>query len=255
MLAITAGLVATARQHAFRPASQIGSVDPPARQHDSDTGGAVSLLGVRLVPWTEEQTVEHVIGRLSSLEPERGGWIVTANVDILRQLVTDYDARCAVAGATLGVADGMPLVWAGKLQTTPLPERVTGASLLNSLSRAASKANCAIYLLGGETGVAEEAGRQLADRYPGLRVAGWSPPFGLEATVKGLDQIRARLRAAEPAIVFCGFGFPKQERLIGNLIFRMPGSSDAAARSTSPPVGSVAPPSGCSKRDWNGCIA
>jgi N-acetylglucosaminyldiphosphoundecaprenol N-acetyl-beta-D-mannosaminyltransferase len=221
-LAYAGASVRTARRHPRAAVGQIGSLGPNGQQHYGGNVGAVSLLGVRLVPWTEEQTVEHVIGRLSSREPDRGGWIVTANVDILRQLVTDCSARCAVDGATVGVADGMPLVWAGKLQATPLPERVTGASLLDSLSCAACKAGCSIYLLGGEAGVAERAGGQLADRYPGLRVTGWSPPVGLETMAKGLDQIRARLRAAEPGIVFCAFGFPKQERLIGKLIADFP---------------------------------
>jgi N-acetylglucosaminyldiphosphoundecaprenol N-acetyl-beta-D-mannosaminyltransferase len=183
----------------------------------------VNLLGVGLVAWTEERTVAHVIDRVTGDDAEdRGGWIVTVNTDILRQLVTDPEVREVVEQATLGVADGMPLVWASRLGGTPVPQRVAGASLLHTLCAAARDAGCAVYLLGGEPGVADAAGRRLADRYPALRVTGWSPPFGLEATAAGIEQIRARIRAAAPDLVFCGFGFPKQERLIAGLTADFP---------------------------------
>ena len=48
----------------------------------------------------------------------RGGWVLTPNLDILRVLARDpaYAALCSTT--TLRVADGMPLIWASRLQRT-----------------------------------------------------------------------------------------------------------------------------------------
>lgn len=182
----------------------------------------VDLFGIRFTAWTEREVVRHVIESLQQPRPRHGGWIVTPNVDILRKLVHEPAAREAVRGTTIAVPDGMPLVWASHLQHTPLPERVTGASLLGSLCAAAAEADRSVYLLGGAQGVAEEAAVRLSKEHPTLRIAGWSPPVGLESTESGIAEMRARIAALHADLVFCGFGFPKQERVIGHLVDSFP---------------------------------
>jgi N-acetylglucosaminyldiphosphoundecaprenol N-acetyl-beta-D-mannosaminyltransferase len=64
--------------------------------------------------------------------------------------------RDLVRAASLVVPDGMPLLWAAKLRGEPLPERVTGASLLFSVTSAAARDGRSIYLLGGKPGFPSE---------------------------------------------------------------------------------------------------
>ncbi len=182
----------------------------------------VDLLGVEFAPWTEEQVVAHVMRSLGDRSTVRGGWIVTPNVDILRKLVNQPALRTMVSPATVVVADGMPLVWASALQGTPLPERVTGASLLASLCAAAATERRSVFLLGGADGVADRAASRLRKQYPGLEINGWSPAFGMEATDAGMAEIKTRVASSEADLVFCGFGFPKQERIIAELGASMP---------------------------------
>ena len=135
---------------------------------------SIDLLGVRFAAWTEQRVLDEVFGALGERSGgPRGGWIVTPNVDVLRQIARSADVRALVSNADVFLADGIPLIWASRVQGTPLPER-----------------------------------------HPGIAVDGWSPPFGLEATPEGMVEIRARVSAAAPDLVFCGFGFPKQERVI-----------------------------------------
>ena len=90
----------------------------------------------------------------------------------------------------------MPVIWAARLSGEPLPERVTGASLIFSLSAAAAGHGRSVYLLGGEPGVPEQAAAELARRYPGLRVAGTdAPPPGFD-TAGGVAAVRAIAGAA-----------------------------------------------------------
>jgi N-acetylglucosaminyldiphosphoundecaprenol N-acetyl-beta-D-mannosaminyltransferase len=182
----------------------------------------VLLSGVPFRRWTEERTVQEI---LAASERGRGGWVLNPNVDVLRMLARDPALGALVAPASLVLADGMPLVWASRLQRCPLPERVAGSSLIWTLPEAAAEHGRSIYLLGGESGVAAQAGQVLVDRFPKLTVAGaYSPPFGAESTAAGLAEIRQRLVAARPDIVFCAFGFPKQERLIVQLRGDLPGA-------------------------------
>jgi N-acetylglucosaminyldiphosphoundecaprenol N-acetyl-beta-D-mannosaminyltransferase len=145
----------------------------------------------------------------------RGGAIVTANVDIVRAATRDSRLAELVEAAEVVVADGMPIVWAGRLAGVPIPERVTGSSLVHSLAGRAAREGRAVYLLGGEPGVPEEAAEALRERYPALRVAGThSPPFGFDSAGHGLRDVARLVAAARPDLVFVGLGFPRQERAI-----------------------------------------
>jgi N-acetylglucosaminyldiphosphoundecaprenol N-acetyl-beta-D-mannosaminyltransferase len=117
----------------------------------------------------------------------------------------------------------MPLIWASRIQRTPLAERVTGAQLIWSLSRAASDRDVPVFLLGGAAGVAERAGVAISDRYPRLKLAGTHcPPFGFEDDSDQMREIISRIEQTSPGVIFCGLGFPKQERLMAILAARFP---------------------------------
>jgi N-acetylglucosaminyldiphosphoundecaprenol N-acetyl-beta-D-mannosaminyltransferase len=182
----------------------------------------VKVAGVSFDRLTEAQVVEHITG---AARRGRGGWVVTPNIDICRLAACHPELLDLVSGASLVVADGMPLVWAAQILGTPIPERVTGASLIFSLTAAAAEHGLSIYLLGGEPGVADRAAEVLGQRYPGLAVAGTdAPPPGFDRTPEGVQPIRHRLAAARPGIVYVGLGFPKQERLIAQLAPAFPGT-------------------------------
>jgi N-acetylglucosaminyldiphosphoundecaprenol N-acetyl-beta-D-mannosaminyltransferase len=179
------------------------------------TRGRTRLAGLDFDRLTEAGTVGHIIAASHRGE---GGWVATPNVDICRQTRQDPALRRLVGNASLVVADGMPLVWAARLRGHPLPERVAGGSLIFSLSEAAARHGLSVYLLGGAPGVPQRAGEELSRRYPGLRIAGAdSPPLGFDTDPRAVEEVRDRVAAAAPDIVYVGLGFPKQERLIASL--------------------------------------
>lgn len=198
------------------------SVNQPTSNDRSAAGpGRVMLLGQSFDALTETQTVEHVIDALAR---RRGGWVVTANLDHLRRLTRQPGYRSLCAGASLVVADGMPLILASRLQGTALPERVAGSSLIGTLTAAAGNADRSVFLLGGDPGTAAAAADVLAERYSGLRVAGTlCPPRGFEHDPRQVDDICQALRDSAPDIVYVGLGSPKQEYLIEQLRHQFPG--------------------------------
>jgi len=196
-----------------------GPVPGAAASHRARPGGPggpaprrVLLAGLGFDRLTERQVVNHVLGALSR---GRGGWIATPNIDICQAAQRDPGLAELIGTASLVVPDGMPLMWAARLRGDPLPERVTGSSLIFTLSAAAARAGRSVYLLGGPPGVPELAAGRLRQRYPDLIVAGcYAPPWGFERSREGVLAVRRRLAAARPDIVFVGLGCPKQERLI-----------------------------------------
>jgi N-acetylglucosaminyldiphosphoundecaprenol N-acetyl-beta-D-mannosaminyltransferase len=181
------------------------------------------LMGTPMAVITEASAVRAII---DAAEAGRGHWTVTANVDHLRRYHRDPAEKSLIDDADLVVADGMPLIWASRLAGEPLPERVSGSSMVWSICEAASARGQSVFLLGGAPGVAERAAETLGASYPELRIAGTAcPREGFESDERELERIQRQVTAAAPQIVFVALGFPKQDLLIRRLRSALPATS------------------------------
>ena len=170
------------------------------------------LYGMTLARLGMQQTLDHLF---ASLAGGRGGWLVTANLDFLRRHVKDPQARALYDQADVTVADGMPLVWAARLQGDEVPERVAGSSMVALVAERAAAEGRSLYLLGGSPGAAEKAAGILTGNLPRLRVLGTSSPMlSAPPTAEQLAPIREELERLRPEILLVGLGSPKQEQLI-----------------------------------------
>ena len=193
--------------------------DQPAADK-SNSLTTVSLCGFDFHSINERQCVSHID---SQLQGGLGGWVVTANLDHLRRMVSDEQYASLCGGATLVVADGMPLIWASRIQGTPLPGRVAGSNLVSSLSAALALRQRSVYLLGGDPGTAEAAGDVLQQSFQGLKIAGtYCPPIGFQNDPAQMEQIQQKLIQARPDLVYVALGSPKQEQLISHLCDCLP---------------------------------
>lgn len=180
----------------------------------------VRLCGLDFSSVTQTQLIEHM---LDELRANRGGWIVTANLDILLRHTRDDRARAAYNEADLVVADGMPLVWASHVQGEPFPERVTGSGLVGALALACERAGRSILLLGGAPGSAEGAAERFRAKHPRLRIHGDSSPrcSALPTPIE-LAALEATCVESGSDIVLVGLGSPKQEFVIRHLRRTLP---------------------------------
>ncbi len=175
----------------------------------------VSLMGISFWKMTERELVEHVIAESGTPGGGRGGWIITPNLDILRLGVQQPEIRALLGRADVLVADGMPLIWASRLQGTPLPERVSGSHIMWSIPEAAAKAGRRIFLLGGAPGAADACADVLRQRFPGIHITGtYCPPFGFEKSPEEMAKMRGAIAAAPAELIFVALSFPKGEKLI-----------------------------------------
>ncbi len=122
---------------------QAGPTAPPLKQRPQQAEAAggklpvILLESTRVHAVTELQAIAYI---LDELDAGHGGWVVTPNLDHMRRFAADAEFRRVYDDASLVLADGMPLVWASRLQGTPLPQRVAGSSLVSTLSAAAAGA-------------------------------------------------------------------------------------------------------------------
>jgi N-acetylglucosaminyldiphosphoundecaprenol N-acetyl-beta-D-mannosaminyltransferase len=182
----------------------------------------VDVMSVAFDDLDEPAVVDRLAGELAA---GRGGWVVTPNLDILRQTERSRSIQELVNSADLVLADGAPIVGAARLAATgPELERLPGSDLIWSLHAAAARHGWSTMLLGGHTpDVANRAAARLHDRFPGLRrPAVHCPPFGFEDDPIELQRIETAVAVADPDVVFVGLGFPKQERLIQRLAHAFP---------------------------------
>ncbi|HSX34516.1 MAG TPA: WecB/TagA/CpsF family glycosyltransferase [Candidatus Saccharimonadales bacterium] len=141
---------------------------------------------------------------------------VTPNAQHMRLLRTDPEFQAAYGAAAVRFADGMPLVWASKLQGTPLKERIAGSDLEPALCARLQKCGGrALYIGGATQAVNDMATANRSGEFPGLEVYGVSPSmeFGSnpkeDATV--VEFINDLSVPKQPTAVFVCAGAPKSE--------------------------------------------
>jgi len=172
---------------------------------------SVAVMGLPLANVTATEAVDRIEELILS-----GGThqVATANLDFWLNSLRDVHLHRIIAGCSLVLPDGMPLVWISRLLGNPLKERVSGVDVVPMLAELSARKGYGIYLLGGREGVGERAAKRLEEMYPGVRIVGHhAPPLAdLERMDHG-DTLE-RIRAAKPDILMVAFGNPKQEKWI-----------------------------------------
>jgi N-acetylglucosaminyldiphosphoundecaprenol N-acetyl-beta-D-mannosaminyltransferase len=146
------------------------------------------------------------------VQARQGGFVVTPNVDHVCLAETHLDLRDAYQGASLSLADGMPLLWLAKLMQVPLPEKISGSDLVAPLMARAAQRGWRVYLLGGGDGIGEAAAAVLRKQNPGLLIVETaSPPLGFEKDPSQNAAVLQAIAKARPDILLVALGCPKQE--------------------------------------------
>ena len=174
------------------------------------------MMGVPFDNVSTSDTIDLIRRMVTSRRPH---YLATANVDFLVQASRDVELRRILFDAHLVLCDGTPLVWASRLLGNPLPERVAGSDLVPLLLKVAEEEGYRPFFLGSTPEALEAAAARVRQLHPQLDIAGWySPPF---CSLMEMDheEIRKRILAASPDLLFVGFGCPKQEKWI-NMHYR-----------------------------------
>ena len=163
----------------------------------------INILGVAFDALTLGEADERADALLCS---GAGGYIVTANPEIVLRCREDAAYAAAVNGAKLVLADGVGDLCAARILGTPLPGRVAGADLVPRLLARLAERGGSVFLYGARPGVAERAGESLQSACPGLRIAGTENGYISDETA-----LLEALEREKPDLLLLGLGAPRQE--------------------------------------------
>ena len=123
----------------------------------------------------------------------------------------DLQFREILNHADLVVADGMPLVWIGRLHGyEEMKRRACGPELFETFCRETGP-KYRHFFYGGPPSVAARVAQSLHERH-GIEIAGtYCPPFR-PLTETEEAEVQALIAAAAPDILWVGLSTPKQER-------------------------------------------
>lgn len=175
-------------------------------------GKRLEILGVGIDALTGEEALQQISAFIASGQPHQ---IVTANAEIIYQASKNEKMRAIINAAQMVTADGSGVVWASRQLGQPLPQRVTGIDLVNSICRQSAEDKWKIYILGSAPGVAATAAINIRNKFPGCNIIGTHHGY---FNAKEEKQILAELEQLKPDILFVALGAPKQEYWIAEHI-------------------------------------
>lgn len=119
--------------------------------------------------------------------------------------------RDAIEGCDVVNADGMSVVWAGRLLGAPVPERVAGIDLMDALLERAAQRGWSVYFLGARSDVVARVIDIERERHPGLVVGGWRDGYWSPEEEPGVME---GVAATRPDLLLVAMPSPRKEELI-----------------------------------------
>ncbi|HLU28799.1 MAG TPA: WecB/TagA/CpsF family glycosyltransferase [Glycomyces sp.] len=169
----------------------------------------VDVLGVGVSTIDQGMALDEVTRWIEAGERH---YVCVTGVHGVMESQRDPELKAIHNASGLTTPDGMPMVWAGRRAGAEWMDRVYGPDLmLNVLGRAAER-GWSSFLYGGKDGVPELLARKLAERIPGVTIAGaYSPPFRPLTEAEDAE-IVDRINDSGAQLVWVGLSTPKQER-------------------------------------------
>src|SRR4051794_5461466 len=154
-------------------------------------------------------TLDEALGRVDDAVATRNGiQHVAINAAKVVKLQHDSALQDAVEGCELITADGQPVVWAAAILGRPLPERVAGIDLMESVLRRSVERGYRVFLLGATPDVLDAAAARIEQMCPGINVVGKLHGYFGEDEERA---VAAEIAAAHADILFVALTTPKKE--------------------------------------------
>jgi N-acetylglucosaminyldiphosphoundecaprenol N-acetyl-beta-D-mannosaminyltransferase len=156
---------------AAKPSQQIEATNHTSRQPET-----FEVLGVKV----SSMQIPDVVAQMERWIHERNScrYIAVTGMHGVTEAQHDPHFMHILNSADLVVADGMPLVWLGKLRGHAMQRRVYGPELMSAFCAHGAARGVRHFLYGGNPGVADRLAAVLKTHFPGLQIAGTcSPPF------------------------------------------------------------------------------
>ena len=168
----------------------------------------IKVLGINIDPLTMRETVDtveqYVLGK-------RALHLMGVNADKINQCHTDEKIKKIVNDSGIINADGASVVLASKFLGTPVPERVAGIDLMQSLLELSNNKGYSVYFFGAKEEVLQDMLKAFKNDYPNLIVVGHRNGY---FSADDEQDIQEDIRKKNPDFVFVGITSPKKEYII-----------------------------------------
>lgn len=138
--------------------------------------------------------------------------VCICNVHSIVTASRDPAFMAVLAAADLATPDGAPVAWMLRWQGERSQARVSGPDLLLEYCAHAAASGESIYLFGSTDDTLRRLRGNLAQRYPGLQIAGWHAPPFRELSSSEDDAVVRDINASGASTLWVSLGCPKQER-------------------------------------------
>jgi N-acetylglucosaminyldiphosphoundecaprenol N-acetyl-beta-D-mannosaminyltransferase len=175
----------------------------------------VNVLGVGLSVLNLRTALDAIA---DAVRARRKGYICVTGVHGVMEAQDDANFKKILNDAFLCTPDGMPMVWAGRLNGHRNMHRVYGPDLMLDVCAWSETSGAKHFFYGGADGVAEQLAQKLKMKFPKLSVVGtFTPPFRALNAAE-IQKLQAQISAAQPDILWVGLSTPKQEKFMAEFL-------------------------------------
>ena len=175
------------------------------------------LWGIPIDNVSISYALSRVTGEINRFEAEDDpnkdtgcSMIATVNALAMEEALNDKKYHSILKDTLLTLSDGVGIKVGLSMLGTPIQERVTGIDFTYSLCRLASMNGWPVYFLGAEGDISAKAAKILAEKYPGLIIAGARNGYFDFYD----EKIPEEIMQSGTKILFVAMGIPRQEKWI-----------------------------------------
>lgn len=166
------------------------------------------LLGVRFHRVTRQETVACLSDYFGKAQARK---VYIVNAHTLNVAWSDERFREILNASDLLLNDGTGVQIASRLVGRPFPDNLVGTDLVPELCQRAAKHHVGVFLLGGDSGVAEAAGKTLRQIIPDLVISGTHAGYFPESAEARIARV---VNESGAGILLVAMGNPIQEKWI-----------------------------------------
>lgn len=182
---------------------------------DTHMGAAlpeISILGIKVNPITEDELNREIARIIKAGQKEL---VLNVNVNAINQALKHSFMKELLNRAKVVFCDGYGVILGARILGAVIPNRITYADWIWTLSALCEREGFSYYFLGAREGIATEAARRLREKYPSLMVAGVQSGY-FAKTGQENEAVINRINQSHPDILILGFGMPMQERWLAD---------------------------------------
>ena len=175
-----------------------------------------NILGIKLSELSAPEALQKIEEFLQADKPH---YVVTPNPEIILSAHEDEEFFYILNKADLSLADGFGLKIAAKVFGAKI-QRITGADTTFALLGYATRNNIKTAVINWENGLStkEEISQSIVKKFPGLNAMIFNAPRKEELDSNLIED----LNNFSPKLLFCGLGFPFQEKVIYHNLKKLP---------------------------------